>query len=368
MKKHLFFFILFWTSIARAQQTVGSLNLVPVTTPSAPTSGAAISADSSQVLHLIPGSGGSVDLASIIATGNALTALNSITAAASTNLTLNAGSGNSSVVVVPSGSGTLAVNQNSAAVPTPVAAGTALQIQGGNSASPSVEIRSFAGTAAYKCYTALGSAASPLAINTLGINLGTFDGGGFDGTNWASCGAIIYNSAASWTTSSHPAYLQIGTVPAGSTTTVYSLFLSAGGNTLLGANNFTDNSNGLLQLISSTSSTAGIVFGNDTSGGQCSIYRSAANTISSPAKWIFAGTVTAAGLTLTAATYKGTVTLIGGAGTITSTAITSASTVILTLTSASGANSYPQVLVGSGSATVTGLATDAGTYNWRIIN
>jgi hypothetical protein len=67
--------------------------------------------------------------------------------------------------------------------------------------------------------------------------------------------------------------------------------LSSGGNLIIGATT-TDNSNGVIQINASTSATSGLVFGNDTSGGQCSIYRSAANTISTPASWAFGNIVT----------------------------------------------------------------------------
>jgi hypothetical protein len=81
------------------------------------------------------------------------------------------------------------------------------------------------------------------------------------------------------------------------------------------------------------------------------------------------GIASAAGLALTGATFAGTVTLSSGAGTITSAAISTTSTVILTQVTASGtAGTYePLVKAGSGSATVTGLATDNSTYNWRVI-
>ena len=64
---------------------------------------------------------------------------------------------------------------------------------------------------------------------------------------------------------------------------------------------------------------------------------------------------------------SGTVQLTSGSGTISSTAITTSSVIILTLKTASGANSAPQVTAGSGSATVTGLSTDNGTYNWAML-
>lgn len=76
----------------------------------------------------------------------------------------------------------------------------------------------------------------------------------------------------------------------------------------------------------------------------------------------------AAGKTLSVKTgtnaLAGTVTLAAGAGTITSTALTAAMVIVLTRKTISGAGIYPQIDVGAGSATVTGSATDNGTYNW----
>lgn len=50
------------------------------------------------------------------------------------------------------------------------------------------------------------------------------------------------------------------------------------GNVGLGSNT-TDNTNALLQFNAATSATKGIAFGNDTTAGQCSIYRSAASVL-----------------------------------------------------------------------------------------
>ena len=53
----------------------------------------------------------------------------------------------------------------------------------------------------------------------------------------------------------------------------------------------TDSSNGVIQLASSTSASAGIVFGNDSP--QASIYRSAASTLTTPAIWNVSNTTAA---------------------------------------------------------------------------
>ncbi|SDU07465.1 Lysophospholipase L1 [Verrucomicrobium sp. GAS474] len=62
----------------------------------------------------------------------------------------------------------------------------------------------------------------------------------------------------------------------------------------------------------------------------------------------------------------GTVTLSSGTATITSTAITANTVIVLSRKTAGGtAGSYaPRVDVSAGSAVVTGLSTDTGTYNW----
>lgn len=60
----------------------------------------------------------------------------------------------------------------------------------------------------------------------------------------------------------------------------------------------------------------------------------------------------------------GSVTLTTGAGSIVSTAIDTNTIIETSLKTPSGTSSKPQVTVFSGSATVTGLGTDNGTYNW----
>ena len=66
------------------------------------------------------------------------------------------------------------------------------------------------------------------------------------------------------------------------------IVISTGNNVLVGTS--TDNSNGILQINSSSSSTAGLAFGNDSP--QASIYRSAASSLTSPASWTVDGTFT----------------------------------------------------------------------------
>jgi len=76
------------------------------------------------------------------------------------------------------------------------------------------------------------------------------------------------------------------------------------------------------------------------------------------------------GLTLTAGSnqFGGRVTLVNGNATITSSAITTSSVIVLSFATVNGANSYPQVVVSNGSAAIYGLTTDNGSYNWIVIN
>ena len=62
----------------------------------------------------------------------------------------------------------------------------------------------------------------------------------------------------------------------------------------------------------------------------------------------------------------GTVTLVAGAGTITSTAIDANTVIVLSIKTSGGTPSvyHPNVAVAAGSATITGLATDTSVYNW----
>lgn len=121
-----------------------------------------------------------------------------------------------------------------------------------------------------------------------------------------------------------------------------------------------DNGSGSVALVANNSSQ-GVTLTAQTGGTVVQKVASTAITTASSTG------LSATGLKETATNFAGTVTLSSGAGTVTSAAISSTSTVILTLSSASGANSHPQVTAGSGSATVTGLSSDNGTYNWRLI-
>lgn len=62
-------------------------------------------------------------------------------------------------------------------------------------------------------------------------------------------------------------------------------------NIVIGPAGPSDNGNGIVQLPSTTTTTGGIAFGNDTSK-QATIYRSATSTLTSPANWIFNGDAT----------------------------------------------------------------------------
>jgi hypothetical protein len=61
----------------------------------------------------------------------------------------------------------------------------------------------------------------------------------------------------------------------------------------------------------------------------------------------------------------GTVTLVGGAGTITSTAIDVNTVIVMTIKTKSGSFDHaPSVVVAAGSATIDGHNSDDSTYNW----
>jgi len=79
-----------------------------------------------------------------------------------------------------------------------------------------------------------------------------------------------------------------------------------------------------------------------------------------------------AGKTLTitsgANALSGTVTLVNGTNTITSSAITTSTVIDLTVQTSSGVRTGAlDVIVSAGSATITTVATDAGTYVWTAI-
>ena len=66
----------------------------------------------------------------------------------------------------------------------------------------------------------------------------------------------------------------------------------------------------------------------------------------------------------------GTITLVAGTATITSTAITNSMVIVLSIKTVGGTpgTTTPKVVVAAGSAVVTGLSTDTSTYNWLALS
>ena len=66
----------------------------------------------------------------------------------------------------------------------------------------------------------------------------------------------------------------------------------------------------------------------------------------------------------------GTVTLVAGVATITSTALANNMVIVLSIKTAGGTpgTTTPKVVVAAGSAVVTGLSTDTSTYNWLALS
>lgn len=167
-----------------------------------------------------------------LATLSALTSITSITSTASTDLTLNAGSGNQNVNLTPSGSGQVIVSG--------AKNGALVQINN-NSQNGGIQFSR----------TGTGAGNSLWQVTT---------GGGAQIT--ADANLSLGSTSAN----------NVFTIQSGGATN-NTLYL-ANGRALIGTT--TDNSNGILQLASSTSGTAGIAWGSDAN-----LYRAAASTLRS---------------------------------------------------------------------------------------
>ena len=233
---------------------------------------------------LIGGGTGNIQATSILSSngGNALTALNSITSATGQDITVAALDGNHNVNLVPSGTGAIQVF-NTGFVNNLATTGPNLAVisTGTGIAGPNLYFQGGGGVDA--------------AFRNGGTNGIIFDIGG------ASTAAN--NSFSIRTAASNSSY-SVGT----------RLVVKGGGNVIIGSS--TDNSNGLLQ-INSTSSATGIGLNSDVS-----LYRATANTLNivASAGVILSGNIsTAAGATAAAQPWN-----LGGVRT--STALTPSTT------------------------------------------
>ena len=176
----------------------------------------------------------------------AMTGITSVTAPASTDLTLNAGSGNQNVNLLPTGTGYV---------------GTVMSTGSGTIAPATYRIGSTDNSSSWLTNTNWGN-----------LDFYSGDASGAGATVRARIGARMDNALGS-------AVDLVFSASGGSL--VDYMFLQNNGNLLLGS--ATDNANGLFQIAASTTATKGIAFGNDTP--QASIYRSAASTLTTPGTW-----------------------------------------------------------------------------------
>lgn len=155
--------------------------------------------------------------------------------------------------------------------------------------------------------------------------------------------------------------------------------LASSGNWLFGTG--TDNSNGRLQLASGTTAAVGIALGNDTSGGQCNFYRSAANVITTDASLTIAskltcttfkmGTSTTSGWVMTAdASGNGTWAAPAalGSGTVTNSILATMPTLTIKGNNTGGTTApldltvaQVNAMLGTGSSVSSGIFTNAAS-------
>jgi phage gp45-like len=117
-----------------------------------------------------------------------------------------------------------------------VYAGGGLTITAPDNTSPGVAQIAWGGAPDFDVMRAQGTAAAPLAIDASRI-LGSFRGGGYDGTNWDySKAAVMLISGAAWTPTSHSAAIRIYTTPVGSTTAASIAMFNTDGSFYVGSN------------------------------------------------------------------------------------------------------------------------------------
>jgi hypothetical protein len=309
--------------------------------------------------------GSLVPISTLTPTGLTSLGVNSITAASSTNLTLAGGTAGTSSVVV----------SNTTAATTTTSG--ALRVAGGVGVVGAMNVGG-AVSVAGQIITNTGTAAAPI----ISLN-GTANGLYYTGTNIvriAAAGveaATFAGSAANFT----------GTVTA-------SGGLTASGTT---ANQFLVASANAGQIRALALQTGGVsrwlAYANTTaesgsnagSNFQLAAYDDAGNAIDSPISisrvaggtmtlsrpTTFAGAVSlsTAGTTISIKSgtnaAAGTVTLSGGAATITSTAIDVNTVIVMSIKTKSGSFDHaPSVVVAASSATIDGNNSDNSTYNW----
>ena len=156
------------------------------------------------------------------------------------------------------------------------------QINGTSAQGPALTIsRAAADTVAPAIYgvhtrsTTVGDYAAGSGM-TSGDGLLFFGGEGSDNTGNVKRGAsIALNAGGTWSATSSPGYIDFNTTASGANTTTQRVRIDSDGSVLFGTT--TNNSNGRLQLASSTSPTAGIAFGEST------LYRATTNVLASNA-------------------------------------------------------------------------------------
>jgi hypothetical protein len=135
---------------------------------------------------------------------------------------------------------------------------------------------------------------------------------------------------------------------------------------------FTDGTYPLTMGVDSTAPSSAAAFINSASAsGLRLMTNSTARLTLTDSAATFAGAVSlsTAGTTVSIKSgtnaAAGTVTLVGGNGTITSTAIDANTVIVMSIKTKSGSFDHaPSVVVAAGSATIDGHNSDASTYNW----
>ncbi len=212
-------------------KTVSAANPLPISLALSPTAVTSVIGTAGNVLVnglSTPAQTGDVTLS----LPTALTAINSVTASAATNLTFNAGSGNQNVGLVFSGTGFVYVGLNE----QPSAMTDARLVVGTSGSGSAAGIFAYGGSPLIRFAGALGTQASPL--HTLnGNTIGGFTAAGYttDGAaHWSgSKASMLISATQDWTSSANGCKIVFGTTPNGSTTRADALTIDQDGTVTL---------------------------------------------------------------------------------------------------------------------------------------
>jgi hypothetical protein len=205
-----------------------------------------------------------------------------------------------------------------------VAAGSPSLLLTGSNNTERIEARSIGADSAFRSFQSAGSVGSPSAV-TLGMGLGNYQLGGYDGTAWQRAAWMRGEATENWSATNRGTAIIFSTTPNGSTTIAERMRIDASGNTTINAiadatTTTAARGAGYMGVPQSAAATTGAYTIVAADAGE-HIYSTATRTVTIPANGSVAfpvGTaitfIAATGTTVTIAITTDTL-LLAGAGT-----------------------------------------------------